>query len=116
MTTAAVLTAIGIALAAALGASLRQLASTRLNAELPYGTWVVNVVASLALGMSAGQDEWVQTIVGLGALGALSTWSTVAAEVAKLARDGQGRVALLYLAAMTTTSVLAAWIGLQVSL
>ncbi len=102
-------------LAAALGACLRVVACDQLNREFPYGTLVVNVGASFALGaMSQLSSPW-PTVAGVAALGAFSTWASVANEVAALARDRLGPLAWLYLAATVTTGVLAAWIGLQVA-
>jgi CrcB protein len=101
--------------AAALGACCRMQATESLNRQLPYGTLAVNVAASFALGALSQLGQQWQTVLGVGALGAFSTWSTVANEVARLARDGQGTLAVLYLALSTTTGVLAAWIGIQVA-
>ena len=101
--------------AAAAGAGLRYLASEALNGPFPYGTLVVNLAASFALGaLTQSSADW-QTIAGIGGLGALSTWSAVANEVAQLARDRQGLLALLYLLATSTSGVVAAWIGIQVA-
>ena len=103
------------ALAAAAGAVVRFLATENLNRSFPTGTLVVNVGASFALGLlSQAGPDW-QTVAGIGALGALSTWSSVAVEVASLARDRQGALAALYLAATTTTGVVAAWLGIQLA-
>ncbi len=104
-----------IALAAAIGAALRHLVLERLNGQFPNGTLVVNVGASFVLGaLSQSGDAW-QAVLGIGALGALSVWSTVANEVADLARDDQGGVAVLYLFASVSTGVLAAWAGIQLA-
>lgn len=103
------------ALAAAVGAAARFLATENLNRSFPTGTLMVNVAASFALGLlSQAGPDW-QAVAGIGALGALSTWSTVAAEVAHLARERQGPLAVLYLAATTTTGVVAAWLGIQLA-
>jgi CrcB protein len=103
------------AVAAALGACCRMLATESLNSQFPYGTLAVNVGASLALGAMSQLGQHWQTVIGVGALGAFSTWSTVANEVARLARDGQGTLAALYLGLSTTTGVLAAWVGIQLA-
>ena len=99
--------------AAAGGASVRYLVSRKLNRSLPYGTLLVNLVASFALGvLTQAGSEW-QTVMGIGGLGALSTWSAVANEVASLARERQGVLAILYLWATTTSGIVAAWLGIQ---
>jgi CrcB protein len=102
-------------LAAAVGATARFIAADVFNRTLPSGTLLVNVVASLALGWLSKAGLGWDVVVGIGGLGALSTWSTVATEVAQMGRDRQGALAVLYLAAMTTTGVVAAWIGLQLA-
>ena len=105
----------GIVLTAAVGASLRFLVSERLNGHFPYGTLLVNVAAGFALGALSRLDEPWSVLVGVGAVGAFSTWATAANEIAELARSDEGGIALLYLAATVTLGVMAAWIGLQVA-
>ncbi|MCP3990367.1 MAG: fluoride efflux transporter CrcB [Actinomycetia bacterium] len=101
--------------AAAVGATARYVASDVFNRAFPTGTLMVNIVASLALGwLSRAGSDW-EVVIGVGGLGALSTWSTVASEVAQMGRDRQGALAILYLAATTTTGVVAAWVGLQLA-
>lgn len=104
---------LGVLASAAIGAGIRFLASERLNGAFPYGTLLINVAASLGLGALSQAGETAQIIVGIGGLGALSTWSTVANEVAQLARAEEGWTAILYLVATITTGVLAAWLGIQ---
>ncbi|MEM7339236.1 MAG: CrcB family protein [Actinomycetota bacterium] len=103
-----------VALAAA-GSCLRFLVGRYVNGDFPWGTLTVNITAAFALGLLHDADPVVQTVVGIGALGAFSTWSTVANEVAELGRDGLGAQAVLYLMATTTIGVVAAWVGLQAS-
>jgi CrcB protein len=101
--------------AAALGACLRVLIGDQLNRDFPYGTFLVNVTASFTLGALSQLGSPWPTVAGVAALGAFSTWSSVANEVAALARDRQGTLAWLYLAVTISTGILAAWIGLQVA-
>lgn len=110
-----VVTVVLFVVAAAIGATARHLAARTLNGPFPYGTLVVNLTSSLALGALSGRDGVWSTVVGIGLLGALSTWSTVANEVAELARERQGLLAGLYLWATATSGVVAAWIGLQLA-
>lgn len=65
-------------------------------AQFPYGTLVVNVVASFAAGLLFGlfESRWplsteARIIVMIGFLGAFSTFSSVMVETANFARDGQ---------------------------
>lgn len=101
--------------AAALGATVRYVAADVFNRVFPTGTLLVNLVASFLLGWLASRDQAWNTVAGIGAMGALSTWSTVANEAAQMARDRQGALAALYVMATVTTGVVAAWVGLQVA-
>ena len=103
------------ALAAAAGASIRYLAFRAMNGVFPYGTLAVNLAASFTLGALSQASSDMQTFVGIGGLGALSTWSAVANEAAEMARERQGLLAVLYLWATTTSGIVAAWIGMQVA-
>jgi CrcB protein len=66
-------------LAAAAGAVLRHLIATGLS-EARHGILVVNVVGSFLLGLLAGTEAAV--VLGTGFCGALTTWSTLAHDVA----------------------------------
>ncbi len=102
--------------AAAVGAVARYGVGLILNRVFPWGTLVVNLVASLVMGLATGADWGRATtlVVGTGMLGALSTWSTVANEAAVMARSNEGRMALAYLALTVLSGVVMAWIGLRI--
>lgn len=102
-----------VVVAAGLGAVLRFAVGSRANREFPTGTLVVNLVASAALGFVVASADPMPTIIGIGGLGALSTWSAVANETAAMTRDGHGRLGLAYLGLTVSTGVLAAWFGLK---
>lgn len=102
-----------VIIAAAIGASVRYTLGRWFNGVFPYGTLTANMAASLAAGLLTQVDGLAPTVVGIGALGALSTWSTVANEAAEMARDRQGLQALLYVWATTSSGIVAAWTGIQ---
>lgn len=103
-----------LALAAAAGTALRHLADGYLNGDFPTGTLLVNLAASFLLGVVSAIDDPVPVIIGIGALGALSTWSATAAETANLARRGDGKLAAGYVCLTVTSGILTAWFGLKI--
>ncbi|MDE0653179.1 MAG: CrcB family protein [bacterium] len=103
--------AVGFLAAAGVATLLRVAASARLNLEtFPYGTLAVNVVGSFALGLLAGAGEVTAVIVASGALGSLTTFSTLAVETAGLWRI-QRRRAVGYATASLVGGVAAAYLG-----
>jgi CrcB protein len=110
-------TAIGFVIAAALGAAGRGLIVQRYNVavRLPWGTLVVNVSGSFALGLAAGFDAPWLTVVGAGGLGAFTTFSTFAVELVDLGRHERRTLVVGYLVLMVVSCVAAAWAGLVLS-
>lgn len=106
---------IALAVAGAIGAMLRYLFAELGNAELPVGTLVVNLVASFVMGLVAAKTDTNSNIAfQVGLLGTMSTWSTVAHEVASLSRNRRGTEAAVYLLLSVVLGVLAAWMGLRI--
>lgn len=101
-----------VAVGGAVGACMRHVVLIALS-----GHWgvvlVVNVLGSMALGFITAWAErrdprwWVLPLVGTGALGGFTTFSTVMAQAVSLAAP----MALLDLALQVTTCLLGAWIG-----
>ncbi len=108
----AVLTIIGFAVAAGIGGSLRWVSLEYGNGEAPLGTFAVNVFASLVLGLLVGFEVGGELFLQVALLGTLSTWSTLANEVAKLLRTGNDGLAAVYLSTTIVAGVCAAWGGL----
>ncbi len=113
MTVGVILVVVAGFVAAAIGSAARFGLSEVLNRDFPIGTLAINLTASALLGLIATVDGPVRVIVGVAALGAFSTWSTAANEVAALSRKGQGALAIGYLCLLVTSGVLAAWFGLR---
>lgn len=104
-------TAIGFLAAAGVATVLRVAASARLNREsFPWGTLAVNVVGSFALGLLAGAGEMTTVILAGGALGSLTTFSTLAVEIVELWRRHRWRAAA-YAAVSLATGVAAVYLG-----
>jgi CrcB protein len=106
---------------AAVGAPLRYLTDravqTRHDSPFPYGTLLVNVVASLVLGLATGGAHLSPTLfalVGTGFCGTLSTYSTHSYETYRLAEDGLWAYALLNVAVSLALGLGAASLGVWV--
>lgn len=98
------LTVIAVALAGGVGSALRYLVDNalpvRVRARFPWGTAVVNLTGSFALGVVAGlaargmPEVWV-TVLGVGLIGGYTTFSTASLETVRLALAGKRWTALL---------------------
>jgi len=98
---------------AAIGAPLRYLTDravqSRHDTVFPWGTFTVNVLGSLILGIitgavtSGGASPQVQLAVGTGFCGALTTYSTFSYETLRLLEDD----ARLFAAANIVASIVA---------
>lgn len=114
MTTAA--TALMVAGGGAVGAAARYLTDLAIRARhdsvFPWGTFVVNVVGSLVLGIvagavTAGAPPWLLTVVGTGVCGALTTFSTFGLENVRLLEDGALFEAAVNIAASLSLGLIA---------
>ncbi|CAE6921695.1 fluoride efflux transporter CrcB [Vibrio alginolyticus] len=113
-----------IAVGGAFGACSRYLVSELcvylLGRGFPYGTLTVNVVGSLIMGLliAAFENEMLATdpwrqIIGLGFLGALTTFSTFSMDNVLLMQQGAFFKMGLNILLNVTLSISAAWIGFQ---
>ncbi len=105
----------GFLAAAGLLAVARSAVITHLNTEgFPWGTLAVNASGSFAaaLAVAVAPASW-STIVGIAALGAFTTFSTFAVEIAAMWPERPGR-ALAYGAATTVSTIAAATLGLGI--
>lgn len=85
-------------IAAAIGAPARYLidglVQDRTTGAFPWGTFVVNLSGCLTLGIITGLglyhglDPTVRTVLGTGAVGAYTTFSTFTFETVRLAEEG----------------------------
>jgi CrcB protein len=92
------MTVLMVLLGGAIGAPLRYLTDlwvqSRHDGAFPWGTFTVNVVGSLVLGVTAatvvelGSPPWVLALVGTGLCGALTTFSTFGYETVRLLEEG----------------------------
>lgn len=104
-----------LALAGGLGALVRWRASARLNGDgFPWGTLAVNVVGSFVAGWCAVHPDWAWvTVVSVGFLGGLTTFSTALVEAVDQARRSWGR-GLVHAVAMLGVCLLSVYAGVVV--
>jgi CrcB protein len=118
-------TALLVALGAAVGAPLRYLVDravqTRHASRFPWGTFGVNVAGSLALGVLAGGAAAhavpgpAGALLGTGLCGALTTYSTFGLETVRLLAGRAVPLAGLYLAASVGAGLAAAFCGVALA-
>jgi fluoride exporter len=115
-----------VGLAAALGAVSRylvdQAVSNKWESGFPWGTWVINVTGSFALGLLTGLalhhglSAHVVSVLGTGICGGYTTFSTFTVESVRLAEDGSLAAAAGNIAGSITAGLLAAAAGLGIAL
>lgn len=116
------MTVLAVALAGALGAPSRYLVERAISARrgryFPWGTLVVNVTGSLALGFLTGLALYhglattPKAVVGTGFIGAYTTFSTYAYETVDVAERTSARVAGTYAVVSIVAGVAGATLGL----
>lgn len=110
-----------LALAGGAGAAVRLLVDglvkTRFGARFPWGTSVINVSGSFALGLVTGltavgrMDEAWELVVGAGFLGGYTTFSTASFETVRLLQERRFAAALVNGMGLLVLTVGAALIG-----
>ncbi|MBZ4017331.1 fluoride efflux transporter CrcB [Streptomyces purpurogeneiscleroticus] len=107
------------------GAPLRYLTDRAVQARhdtvFPWGTFSVNVVGCLLLGLLTGAvsagavSSQVQLLLGTGLCGALTTYSTFSYETLRLAEGGARFFAVANAAASVVAGLGAAFVGAAVA-
>jgi CrcB protein len=93
----------------------------RAGGVFPWGTFVVNVTGCLALGVITGLGLYhglgsdARTVIGTGAVGAYTTFSTFSFETVRLAEDGAMAEALRNVVATLAVGLVAAGAGLALT-
>lgn len=105
--------AIGFAAMAGVGTLVRAIAS---DAEHGFNrhmsvTFAINIIGSFLLGLLSGSSANTITMVGVGGLGSLTTFSTFIFQVECIGREGTIPRAIGYAAASVIVGVSAAWLG-----
>lgn len=118
-------TIIAIAVGGAAGAlgryGTQALALRLFGAGFPYGTLIVNVAGSFLMGLLAhwflvrGVSAEVRSLVLVGCLGALTTFSTFSLDAAALYQRGELGAAAVYVILSVVLSIGALFAGLALS-
>jgi len=116
-----------VMLGGAVGAAFRYqigaAALRNLGPNFPWGTWIVNLLGGLLMGILAGalvkqftpeQGEPLRLLMGVGVLGGFTTFSAFSLETANMLIRGQIVLATAYAVSSVVGSVLFLLIGLYV--
>jgi CrcB protein len=119
------MTVVLVALGAAFGAPLRYMVDRAVQARhdsvFPWGTFAVNVIGSLILGVLIGGAASgavpgpLVALLGTGLCGALSTYSTFGYETIRLFEDGARFYSLLNAAVSIIAGLGAAFVGVSLA-
>ena len=96
----------------AIGAGLRYL----------LGTWGVNLIGGLAMGLLAGslarfdtQGENLRLLLGVGVLGGFTTFSAFSLESFNMIGRGEATLALAYITSSVAGSIVMLWAGVALA-
>ena len=114
-----------VMLGGAIGAGFRYhigtIALRNLGPAFPWGTWIINLLGGLLMGMLAGllakqftpaDGEPLRLFIGVGVLGGFTTFSAFSLETANMLLRGQAVMAAAYGVSSVAGSVLMLFIGL----
>ncbi|WP_269713684.1 fluoride efflux transporter CrcB [Caulobacter sp. NIBR2454] len=100
-----------------------QQAGRLLGTGWPYGTFAVNLIGGLLMGVlvavlaqkgGADQERW-RALLGVGVLGGFTTFSAFSLETALMIERRDYAVALTYVVASATLSIAAVFAGLMLT-
>jgi CrcB protein len=114
-----------VLLGGAIGAGFRYqisaVAMRNLGSHFPWGTWIINLLGGLLMGILAGslakqftpdQGEPLRLLLGVGVLGGFTTFSAFSLETANMLIRGQTVLAAAYAVSSVAGSVLLLLVGL----
>jgi len=92
-----------------------------LGAGWAWGTLTVNVLGCLGLGVvavwadAATSGAWLRSGLGIGFLGAFTTFSTFSLEAVRMAQEGEGGRAAAYVVVSVVVGILAVLVGMALA-
>jgi fluoride exporter len=114
-----------VLLGGALGTGLRYGLSTLITSvfrqpEFPYGTFIINMTGSFAIGILASlfaarpaASEVARAALMTGVLGGYTTFSSFSLESYTLLREGRADLAILYACTSLLLGLAAVWLGMR---
>jgi CrcB protein len=115
---------VAIAAAGSVGAILRYALATqigRINLRFPLGTFIINITGSMFLGWfltyvtKHNVSDVTRLAIGVGFVGAYTTFSTFMYESNRLADDGAGFLAIMNLLGSLTVGIIAVRLGMALA-
>ena len=109
-----------VALGGAVGSVCRYLLSC-FNASFPWGTFVVNILGCLFIGLLVGLvskgalSSEMKLLLVTGFCGGFTTFSTFANESFGMMKAGDALLMALYVGASVIIGILAVWLGMNIS-
>lgn len=110
-----------VGIGGALGAMIRYLVGkwimNKTTTLFPLGTWLINISGSFSLGilvalhMNSSINEWLWLLLGVGFLGAYTTFSTFGYEVLQLLQNKLQSYAIVYVVTSVVLGILFAFLG-----
>ena len=110
-----------VAIGGAIGSVCRYLLSGINVASWPWGTFAVNILGSLFIGLLVGLiskgivSPEIKLLLVTGFCGGFTTFSTFANESFSMMKAGDALQMALYVAASVVIGILAVWLGMNVS-
>lgn len=117
-----VLVMIGGAAGAGLRFVVGQWTFANFGPGLPFGTWTVNIIGGLAMGLLAGflartssGGEPLRLLLGVGVLGGFTTFSAFSLDLVTMIARGDAVLAAAYAVSSVAGSVVALYAGLMLA-
>lgn len=110
-----------VALGGAAGSVCRYLLSGINTSSFPWGTYVVNIVGSLFIGLLVGLvgrgslSPEMKLLLVTGFCGGFTTFSTFANESFAMMKAGDVMLSTLYIGASIVIGIMAVWAGMRLS-
>ena len=110
-----------VTLGGAFGSVCRYLVSRMMESSFPWGTFTVNILGSLLIGLLVGLvtkgvlSPDMKLLLVTGFCGGFTNFSTFANESFGMMKAGDALQMALYLGASVVIGILAVWLGMSIS-